>query len=363
MIIPRLKSGGSERQLCYLSHGLMELGHEVIVATLQDKENPPGIWNRNIQLERLGGWSNYDPRLIIQIYRLIREVRPDIIHTWNPQTDILGGIAAILNARSWIIRDPSCGEAYRSGWKAKLRARMGAKAAAVVSNSAGGAEYWRFLYPDKRQYVVSNGLPFPEINRAQPISRRELGIEKNQKFVLYAGRLRRLKRVDRIIAAIAKLDPELNPVVFICGEGEELNELQAQVRRLKVEDRVRFAGMVTPETIWAMMKSADLFVSLSDYEGMPNTVMEAMACGCPILVSDIPAHREIMDETTGCLVNPQDKKEIWNKLSSLLSSQALEANRNRALAAKEKAQSWTVKVMVKRYEKIYRDMITGRIYK
>ncbi len=55
-------------------------------------------------------------------------------------------------------------------------------------------------------------------------------------------------------------------------------------------------------SVWALMKKASVFVSLSAYEGCPNTVMEAMACGCPIIVSDIPEHREILDEQSALFV-------------------------------------------------------------
>jgi glycosyltransferase involved in cell wall biosynthesis len=346
----------------YLAQGLASLGHQVGIVTLSEKEGFNSGWNKNIRHYRLGARNNYDPRLLWKLYKLIRRVRPDIVHTWNTQTDILGGIAAIFNACLWVIREPNCADAYRFGWKSKFRARMGSKTDAIISNSAGGAEYWRSIYPHKRNYVISNGLPLREIGRVKPKNRQELGIEDGQKFILFAGRLRRQKGIDRIISALAMFGQQSHPVVFICGEGKQRDELQTMARRLGIENRIRFFGRLPAEELWAMMKSADLFVSLSDYEGMPNTVMEAMACGCPILISDIPAHREIMDETTGCLVNPQDKKMIWNKLSSLLSSQVLEANRNRALTAKEKAQSWSVEVMVKRYDKIYREMITGRIY-
>ena len=358
MIIPRLGGGGAERQLGYLSRGLSDRGHKVTVVTLTDKNIPPPAWTSKIQLRRLGGRSNYDPRLIYQIYWLIRIIKPDIVQTWNPQTDILGGVAAICNSCLWIIREPSCSDFYQLGWKGKIRAHLAAKADALVSNSEGGDSYWNSLYPDKHRWIIPNCLPLKLISQTQSVSRQELGVKAGQKILLYVGRLIRLKRVDIIIAAMKKINSELNTVLFICGEGDELENLQAQVDALGLKDWIRFIGRKTPEQVWGMMKSADLFINLSDYEGMPNTVMEAMACGCPLLVSDIPAHREIVDEQSGLLVDSDKEKDIEQALSSFLSHQGDETNLARISMAGEKARSWSIKNMVNSYIEVYQRIIT-----
>lgn len=358
MVIPRLQSGGAERQMGYLSRGLTVLGHEIIVATLQTKEDTPPGWCRDVQLHRLGRKSNYDPRLVIDLSRLIRRVQPDIVQTWNPQTDILGGLAAIINSRLWVIREPSFGVFCRSGWKAKLRARLGAKAAAVISNSSGGAASWNTLYPAKITHVIPNGLPLTAIHRIEPADRQELGLKGDERFIIYAGRLIQIKRVDRIIAAVEALRPHVEAVLFVCGEGEKAEELKAQVRIGGFEDWIRFTGWLKTEMIWSMMKSADLFINFSDYEGMPNTVMEAMACGCPLLVSDIPAHREILNEQSALLVDPRDGDAVAQALLFLLSNRA--KARELARVAAELTSCWSIKTMAQNYERLYRSVINAR---
>lgn len=358
MVIPQLQSGGAERQLGYLSRGLTALGHEIIVATLQVKKDAPPRWYQDLQLHWLGRKSNYDPRLIIDLCRLIRRAKPDIIQTCNPQTDILGGISAILTACRWVIREPSCVASYRLGWKSKFRSHMGAKADAIVSNSAGGGEYWHTLYPAKPNYIISNSLPLQEITRTLPLDRNELGIEDDQKLVLFAGRLRRQKGVERIITAVSMLDQQVNMVVLICGEGEKQDELKALVRRLGIEDRVRFLGLLQAETIWSMMKSADLFISLSDHEGMPNTVMEAISCHCPLLVSDIPAHREFLNEKSAFIVDSGDEAAVTHAIRFLLSNRG--KARELARVAAKVTSDWSINAMVRNYEILYRSVISNR---
>ena len=355
MVSPELQAGGAERQLCYLSRGLKALGHEIIVATLGDRKAPPPEWSSDLRLYRLEGKNNYDPRLYFRLSRLVGETRPDIVQTWNPQTDILGGAAAVLRSPRWLIREALCADVYQSGWKAKLRARLAIKSAAVVANSAVGLKYWRALYPEKPLYMVRNGLSLSSILRVAPVPREQIGIKKNQKFILFAGRLTRQKRVDRILTVFSAICREHDVVISICGEGEEEEKLKKQAQQLEIGEHIRFHGFLQSDHLWSMMKTADLFINLSDYEGMPNTVMEAMACGCPLMVSDIPAHREILDVNTAVLVDLRSTEAQSVALKDILADPA--TARSRATTAEKRTHFWSIREMAKKYEDMYREIL------
>ncbi len=354
MVTHSLRAGGAERQLGYLARGLEERGHRVAVAVLRGPEGPASANDLRGPVCRPAGRGNYDPRLLFRIWRTIRRERPDLIQTWNPQTDILGGAAAVFAGCPWIIREPISGDFYRSGWKPRLRRLLAARASAVIANSAGGRRYWLERYPGKFLAVVRNGLPLEAIREVEPVARERLGLNPGQKLVLYAGRLTRQKRVDLILDAFSRIGPDPDAVLVICGEGEEEERLKNQAQELGLARRVRFEGVQAPERVWALMKSADLFVSFSDFEGMPNTVMEAMACGTSLLVSDIPAHREILDENAAALVDQGDAPAAAAALESLLSDCSAGLRRLRTAAARQTAMSWSISEMVSGYEKIYR---------
>ncbi len=359
MVIPGLEAGGAERQLGYLARGLAKIGHQVHIVTVQKAATGQPAWPAGISLDWLGGWSNYDPRLFSRLRRMVRETEPDLIQTWNPQTDILGGLAAVSGRCPWIIREPNCAQFYRKSWKAGARAFLGRRAAAVAANSSGGADYWRDLYPEKPGYVVPNGLPLEEIELAVPADREELGIGPGQKFVLYAGRLAQQKMVGRIIdsaAAVRGTDFKL----VICGRGKEQGKLETHAREIGVAGRVSFTGFVNTERVWSLMKAADLFISLSDYEGMSNTVMEAMACRTPLLVSDIPSHRELLDGGCAALVDPDDTSSAAAGISFLLSSRSAGLRQQRATAAREKVAGWSISALVAGYVRIYREILSRR---
>jgi len=354
MVTHSLRAGGAERQLGYLARGLEERGHRVAVVALRRPGEPDPAKDIRGPVCRPAGRGNYDPRLFFRIWRTIRRERPDLIQTWNPQTDILGGAAAVFAGCPWIIREPISGDFYRSGWKPRLRSLLAVRAAAVIANSAGGRRYWLERYPGRFLAVVRNGLPLEAIGEVEPVTRERLGLKPGRKLILYAGRLTRQKRVDLLLETFSRLGPDRDAVLVICGEGEEENTLKNRAAELGAAGQVRFVGVQAPERVWALMKTADLFVSLSDFEGMPNTVMEAMACGTPLLVSDIPAHREILDENAAALVNRGDAPAAASGLEFLLSDRSADLRRTRTAAARQQVMSWSISEMVSGYEKIYR---------
>ena len=129
-------------------------------------------------------------------------------------------------------------------------------------------------------------------------------------IVLYVGRLTSdgsaTKNLKAFLETLAYVRQEQSVVGVLCGEGPQRSELEVLRHKLGLDEDVHFTGYLPAASVWALMKKASVFVSLSAYEGCPNTVMEAMACGCPLVLSDIPAHREILDETCALFVDPSN---------------------------------------------------------
>src|SRR5205085_2343578 len=113
--------------------------------------------------------------------------------------------------------------------------------------------------------------------------------------------------------------------------------------------RVRFAGYV--RDVWSIVKGADLFVSLSDFEGSPNSVLEAFAAGTPAVLSDIPAHRAIADEQSALFVPLHDPAATAAAIRRALDERA-EAMA-RARNARKRVEPATIKTMADAYESVY----------
>ena len=101
-----------------------------------------------------------------------------------------------------------------------------------------------------------------------------------------------------------------------------------------------------------------MLVSVGFFEGRPNAVLEAMACGCPLVVSDIPAHREFLDEGSALLVSPEVPAAIAQAIGSVLT--APDDAARRAKEARAKAAQWSNQAMARQYAHVYQEVLARR---
>jgi glycosyltransferase involved in cell wall biosynthesis len=295
---------------------MAKAGHEVHIAYVQD--GPESVSLPGVVLHRLNLSGNHDPRLFIKLLRLTRTIDPDIIQSWILMMDIAAGFLSFTTKAAWVLREPTSEAAYRGfNLKQALRARLAQRASAIVCNSPGGKSYWLGQgIHDKRLGVIPNAVPLDSINGIKPMQNER----DTRKVLIYAGRLMLSKNVDIVINAIAEARWSQDVLLYIVGEGPAKPYLMRLVDRLKAWETVKFVGFLPSCALWARIKAADAFISLSDHEGMPNCVCEAIACGIPLILSDIPAHRAFLDDDSAVLIPvtsaPEVAERIWLGLNN-----------------------------------------------
>ncbi len=355
-LIPSLSGGGAERQLSYLAPELARRGHDVHIAYNREGLQMPQL--PGVELHKINSSSNYHPYIVFKILQFIRKIKPDVIHTWILQMDILGGIATRLYNIPWILREPSSSMAYLPTWKNRLREKIASYASAIISNSHGGDKYWEYVYPKSKRYIISNALPLSEIEKVKAYYPPEIK-DKEGPIILYVGRLTMTGSAEKnqkaFLETMAYIKQKKKILGIICGDGPHRNELEILSKKLGLESDVIFTGQLPIDSVWAFMKKANVYISLSAYEGCPNVVMEAMACGCPVILSDIPAHREILDESCAIFVDPSNIHQVGNTILNALDD--INASKDRALIAQRKAKEWSISEMTNKYEKVYMDVI------
>ncbi len=353
--IPSLEHGGAERQLSYLASQLASMGHEVHVASSRGGPYLSRLKSAGVNWHCVGNSSNRDPRIFFRLVALIRRLRPDVIQTILTPMDIMGGAAALVTNTRWVLKECSSASLYASALRYRLRFALGGRADAIVSNSAGGDAYWHSALRVKSLHVISNAIPLEEIDTTRSGSINRL-TRVPEKIVLFAGRLDENKNVENLIIALARVADEMAFVGFICGDGPQRPRLERLARQVGVSHRLIFTGYVS--NLWALMIRADVFASLSRLEGCPNVVMEAMACGCPLVVSDIAAHREILDDRTAFFVSPDEPGQVAYAIKTTLQSSA--QAQARAQAGKAKAAAWGIEDMALLYERVYLNLVGTR---
>jgi glycosyltransferase involved in cell wall biosynthesis len=202
-------------------------------------------------------------------------------------------------------------------------------------------------YPErykKNVHTIYNGIvPAQKTSDStQLVENVSVGCPK----ILHVGRMSREKNHVTILKSLQQL-PGTN--LLLVGDGELRTELERDVKVLGLGDRVRFLGEITPEEVRAVMCVCDLFMFPSTYEAMPMALLEAMAAGMPIVASDIPANRELLQDC-GILL-PPDPLQFASAATRLF------AKKNEAAALGEKAakraRQFTVDAMADGYENLF----------
>jgi glycosyltransferase involved in cell wall biosynthesis len=145
--------------------------------------------------------------------------------------------------------------------------------------------------------------PFPDGSRF----RRHAGLEPGAELVLFMSRLHRIKGLDLLVEGFARARaaaPGARLVIAGPDEGERAN-LEARVRRLGIQDAVRFVGPLDGDLRLAALRAADVFALTSRSEGMPNAVLEACAAGAPVLITPGCNLPEVARAGAGRIVEPE----------------------------------------------------------
>ena len=147
--------------------------------------------------------------------------------------------------------------------------------------------------------------------------------------------------------------------LLVIGEGPMRAQLERQVRDARLEEHVTLSSY--RQDWWGLLKVAAGVISASRYEGQPNVVLETIAAGCPLIVSDIPEHREFLDEQCALWVPPENPTELAAAVAGLLADP--ESARERADRAVQRIAGLTVEASATAYDSIYQQLLAGRMPK
>lgn len=189
------------------------------------------------------------------------------------------------------------------------------RSAHVVSNSRSMAAAAERAMPGMKVEAVWNGV---DAERFSPGPAKATG---GAPVVLYAGRLVKVKQLELLLRAWAAARGRLaeGARLELAGYGPEREGLEALARRLGLGDSVRFLGQLGEAEMLEAYRRATAFVSLSLDEGLPNSVLEALACGVPALLSDIGPHREILEGTEGGMIcGTEDAEGVASALANMI---------------------------------------------
>jgi glycosyltransferase involved in cell wall biosynthesis len=348
--------GGAERQLAYLAGPLRAYGWDVHVALVSGGPNLPRLQAGGAVVHCLHTAGNYDPRLAWQLGRVIGRVKPALVQVWFVQMELVTGALAEMLRIPWVMSERSSELAYPPTLKNRLRIVMGRTADAIISNSWGGDAYWRSRAARVPRFVIPNALPFDEIDAARPSLPASCPAGPDDAVVLFAGRFGEEKNIAVLHESVREIVRRPRTIALLCGDGPLLAAARERVRADDIADRVFLPGYV--DDLWPLMKRADVVVAVGRFEGRPNTVLEAMAAARSLVVSDIPAHREILDTESAAWANPRDPRSVAAAVIQVLENPSVAVRR--VAVARARAAEWSLAGAAAQYDQAYRHVLARR---
>ncbi|MDR3799208.1 MAG: glycosyltransferase [Terracidiphilus sp.] len=361
MMIPGIdRLGGAEQQAISLAKGLLRRNWRVTMVALSGtggaaaKElTHAGVAFLSLQMRK----GLADPRGWLRFHNWLRREQPDVLHAHLPHAAWLARWSR-LAARVPLVVDTlhssaTGGTGRHFGYACSRRLPDHVTA---VSEATAASHLAAGMVSESNLSVIWNGIdvdlwqPDAQV-RAQ--ARAELGI--GDEFLwLAVGRLEAVKDYPSLLRAMTRIPERAR--LLVLGAGPRKDRLTELAEWLGLRQRVRFAGFEPDVLRW--MRAADGFVLSSRYEGLPMVLLEAGACGVPVVATDVPGTREVVvDGETGWLAPAGDAQELAKTMMKLMRMPA-----DARLAMGERARShvaehFSLEAVLDRWERLYAELL------
>jgi glycosyltransferase involved in cell wall biosynthesis len=330
-LIDSLAPGGAERSLAALAPHYRDLGVSLEVVTLIDRDGlEDELRSAGARVFPLGGSSGRTARTR-RFAAMVREHRPDLVHTTLFESDVVGRLGARM-AKTAVVSS-LVNEAYGpehageagirtvrlrgahalDAMTARLTTRLHAVSKRVADVMAG-----RLRYPRSRIDVVRRGRDAQVLGRRSPArataARSAISAPDRSFVVLAVARHEPQKSLDTLVDAFARLhDDAPDARLYIAGrEGASTAALRERIGSAGLESSVVLLGQ--RDDVPDLLCAADVFVLPSRREGMPGSVIEAMALEAPVVASDLPQVREVTGDDAALLVPVGDAGRLADAL-------------------------------------------------
>lgn len=362
-IITQSELGGAQRYVWDLARGFKD-DYEVAVAfgePYESGELAKMLDNSGIKYHTLPHLKRAisplsDLRALIGIIRLIKKIKPDIVHLNSSKVSILGSLAAFLcnlkpetynlktiyTVHGWVFNEPMAkwrelfyryAEKFTAGWKDKI---------ICISEADYGTAADELKIPAEKLVLVHHGLDLTQYNflpRDEARARLEdlLAVDNlNHDSILIGciGNLYPTKGYEYFIRAMEHLifEFKLPVIAIIIGEGPERAELEGMIKEVHlavhrgkaeiVRNKIILAGRIVNAA--ELLPAFDFYVATSVKEGFPYTILEAMAAGLPVVSTEVGGIGEIIEDgINGSLVEPKKDRVVAKKIYELVNNPSI----------------------------------------
>ncbi len=295
---------------------------------------------------------NYNPLTLLFFKRFIKKHKIDLVITNTKREVISGGLPAKMLGVP-VIRRIGNEKDFRDCRNIE-RKYVDRELFVCGTSRKNALEQYKWLDPEKTE-VIHTGKKIPQFSKEEITAKRNAWNVKDDTVVIgISDRLSRFKGIDILIGAFSELAKEFGGIkLVITGKGNYENELKELVAELGLADKVHFAGFTTEVMLTAA--SYNIAVLASFEESFPNTVVEYMACGKPVVCTKVGGVPEIVkDGHNGFLIGSKDQKQLEDALRKLIADPELR-ERFSQNALETVRQGFTEDIMYEKTLELFRE--------
>jgi glycosyltransferase involved in cell wall biosynthesis len=378
-VIARLNMGGPALHVTYLARGLAERGYETTLVAgdvARGEESMAFVADRaGVEIVRLPGLSRElspvrDAIAAWRVARIIRRVRPDIVHTHTAKAGAVGRVAALFagTGRRPVVVHTFHGHVLR-GYFGQAGTQLFRAIETLlahftdrliaVSPEVRDELVALHVAPRRKFSVVRLGIELePRVRFGGDAAevRRRHGVPAEAFVVGWFGRMTAVKRTDDLLTTLAALrQGGTDALLLLVGDGDDRERLEQRAHDLGLARSCFFVGYQEEVAPWYAVCDAVVLTSAS--EGTPVTIIEALAAGRPVVATDVGGVRDVVDEgETGFLVPPRDTNALAQRLRAL----ANDAGLREAMGAAGRArvlERYAVDRLVADVDVLYRELL------
>lgn len=359
-VITSLRTGGAEKLVVDLTKKLRSLGHQVDVALLDgyQTEFKKDLSQTGCKIYSLAtgkgyysgyGWAMYSPRRIFQLARIMKGY--DIVHTHNSSPQFFAAMAHLFSSKPKLVTTEhnTTNSRRNKKWFLPLDRWMYNRYKTVICISRQAySNLVSYLGRSKAQIkTILNGVDIDRLRNASAID----GFKSSSSVfaVTMVSAFRPQKDQATLLKAMALLPEEFE--LFLVGDGETRQQMEKLASDLGLGSRVHFTG--NRNDVPQVLKSSDVIVMSSHYEGLSLSSIEGMAVGKPFVASDVDGLHEIV-EGAGILVPHQDEKSLAEVLLRLREDTSYAGQV--AASCMDRARQYDFSKMAEAYLEVYESL-------
>lgn len=353
-VITSLSTGGAEKLISEISPMLRDKGHKVDVLAFDgaDTAFKKALIDKGIKVYSFGkGCNVYNPLFIFRLAKMMKNY--DIVHTHNTAPQLFAAVGSVLCSVVLCTTEHTTSNRRRDWkWYAPIDKWMYSRYSKVICISESTEHNLRDFINDCSDKIctILNGINVAHYSQAIPVDKSTISNHPEHKVVAMVAGFRYQKDQETLIRAFKNLPEDYE--LWLIGDGERRAIIEQCIKDNHLEERVVLLGIRSD--IPSILKSVDVVVQSSHWEGFGLAAVEGMAAGKPVIASDVDGLAQVV-EGAGLLFTLGDDKQLADIIKQLIEDQTY----YQQIASKciERAQMFDIQKMVDAYNEVYMGLL------